>query len=363
MLQTLSIQHTRNLTDVSCHLHPKLNIFCGANGSGKSSILEAIHLLGLSRSFRSRHNKHIIQYEQEQMVIVGKLLARNKLVHTIGLTRSQDNKNVAHLDGDVILNSSTLAQHLPLQLLEPQSFELLNGSPNTRRQFIDWGVFHVEHQFYDSWRKVQRIIKQRNAMLKQSCKLKDVAIWDQELITHGEHLDQFRLQYLDRLKPLIHNMLEKLAPNLIDSLDMKYARGWNQQISLSEALAKHFPQDSLKGYTHVGPHRATMQIIYHGQPAHLLLSKGQQKCVVCSLRLAQSVLFDQHHDIPCLFLMDDLAAELDQTHQARVAEILLGLDNQIFATCIDPKYLCAFTDKQPEHTMFHVEHGCVSSAK
>ena len=152
MLQTLSIQNMRNIDTLHCELHPKMTIFHGANGSGKSTILEAIHLMALGRSFRSRQNKHMIQHQQPELSLIGKTTASNHLNHTIGMTRSQDNKNAVHFDGDPIANSSVLAQNLPLQLLEPQSFELLSGSPDTRRQYLDWGVFPVAPSFFDSWR-------------------------------------------------------------------------------------------------------------------------------------------------------------------------------------------------------------------
>ncbi len=360
MLHSLIINNLRNIHALQCEFHPKLTIFHGANGSGKSSILEAIHLLALGRSFRARHNKHMVQYQQPELSVSGKLLDVSRLTHTVGMIRSLDNKNTVHFDGDPVQNSSLLAQNLPLQMLEPQSFELLSGSPDARRQYIDWGVFHVEHDFYAVWRKVQRIIKQRNALLKKACRYADLAIWDKELAAQGEVLHQMRDAYVSRLVPVLNQMLQTMAPEFAHALHLKYSRGWSQQLSLREALEKHFPHDSITGYTHIGPQRATMQVLHDGQPAYQVLSKGQQKCVVCALRLGQSIIFDQEKpDTPCLFLIDDLSAELDSQNQQRFATILLELKNQVFATCINPSHLQAFTQQQPDHKMFHVEHGII----
>lgn len=360
MLQKLTIKNVRNISEASCHFHHKLTVFQGPNGAGKSTVLEAIHLACMGRSFRSRHNKHIIQHDQNELFVVAQLLTNNQLQQKIGITKTLHNKNSAHLNGEPVVNSATLAQAMPLQLLEPQSFELLSGSPDTRRQYLDWGVFHVEHSFYPCWKNVQRIIKQRNAMLKQQTSAKEFDAWDQDLIQMGEQLHLLRSNYVEALTPILDKLLEVLAPSLANNLTFKYQRGWSAQLSLGEALAKHFQHDSATGYTHVGPHRASMQLHYQNQPAQMILSKGQQKCLVWALRLAQSQLFDQTHRSPCLFLIDDLAAELDPHNQARFADLLLSMDNQIIATCIDPAHLKPFTDRQPDHAMFHVEHGIVN---
>ena len=353
----------RNIDELHCSMHPKLTIFHGINGSGKSTILEAIHMIALGRSFRTRHNKHLIQYDTQQLAVTAKTIEANKFTHTIGLTKSINNLNCVHFDGEPISHLSLLAQHLPLQLLEPQSFELLSGSPENRRHYLDWGVFHVEHAFYDHWRKVQRIIKQRNALLKQNCSYQQIAIWDAELIQHGEILNKMREDYIERLLPQLTQMLHAMIPDAAKLLHLKYMRGWSQQLSLSAALQKHFDHDKATGYTHVGPHRATVQMQYHGHPAHLVLSKGQQKCVVCAMRLAQSIVFDEDHpNTPCLFLIDDLAAELDAQNQTRFADILMKQGNQIFATCITPGQLESFIAGEANHQMFHVEHGSLLSS-
>lgn len=356
MLQKITIHALRNLNHFSETLHPKLNVICGDNGSGKSSILEAIHLLGLGRSFRARQAKHMIQHEASAYGVTGDLITPQGLTLTISIQRTRTSEGgQSTVNGDPIQSLSELAQHLPLQLLEPQSFELLSGSPETRRQFMDWGVFHHQASFLEAWQKVQRLIKQRNAMLKQQASYHALSAWNHELVRHGQELDHMRLAYLEALQPYLENILIELIPEMQQSLRLKYHQGWSQQQSLAEALEQHFHTDSLKGYTQVGPHRASVQLTYKKQPAQHILSKGQQKCVVTALKLAQTELFHATSQQPCLFLLDDLAAELDHRFQSRIAKRLLKLPFQLFVTCIEKTHLQGFFETNPDHHTLQLE--------
>lgn len=350
MLQQLTIHALRNLNHFSEQLHPKLNLICGENGSGKSSILEAIYLLGLGRSFRARQAKHMIQHEASALGVTGEIKTPEGLTHNIKIKRTRNKEgNESKINDHTIASLSELAQHLPIQLLEPQSFELLSGSPETRRQFMDWGVFHHEHDFFQTWQKVQRLIKQRNAMLKQQASQSALSVWNQELVRYGQQLDLMRLTYLEAITPYLDMILSELIPEMHHAITLKYYQGWSHSQSLEEALHQHFVGDSMKGYTQVGPHRASVQLTYKKQPAQQILSKGQQKCVVTALKLAQTELFHATSQQACLFLLDDLAAELDHRFQARIAERLFQLPFQLFVTCIEKDHLKGFFQNTPEH--------------
>ena len=189
-------------------------------------------------------------------------------------------------------------------------------------------------------------------MLKQQASESALSVWNQELVRHGQALDSMRLAYLEALTPYLESILADLIPEMHLSLTLKYHQGWSHSQTLDEALSHHFHTDRLKGYTQVGPHRASIQLTYKKQPAQLTLSKGQQKCVVTALKLAQTELFHSTSQLPCLFLLDDLAAELDQRFQARIAQRLMALPFQLFVTCIEKSHLEGFLAHSSEyHTL------------
>ena len=165
-LEKLNIHCMRNIEHCQLALDPKANIISGVNGSGKSTLIEALHLIGLGQSFRSRYNKHLIEFEQEKLTLFTHGKDQEQVEYNIGIEKHINNDTIIQINGDKNTSRSQLAQLLPMQLIHPQSFELLSGSPDTRRQFLDWGVFHHKKEFGATWQQMRRLIKQRNAMLK-----------------------------------------------------------------------------------------------------------------------------------------------------------------------------------------------------
>ena len=193
-LQHLEIIGFRNLSQGKLDFSSHFNILYGQNGSGKTSLLEAIHFLSLGRSFRTRHVSRIIQHQQSQFTLYG-VLAKNNMTIPIGLERNRDNSQRTLINSLPAQSIAELAANLPLQILTPQSYRLFLDGPKTRRQYLDWGVFHVEHSFFFNWQRANRALKQRNALLKKQPNRKDVAHWDVELIAPANLIDQQRQHY------------------------------------------------------------------------------------------------------------------------------------------------------------------------
>lgn len=248
---------------------------------------------------------------------------------------------------------------LPIQLINATSYQLLDAGPKQRRQFMDWGVFHVKHSFYGAWKKLQRCIKQRNAALRQKCPRSQLSLWDQELVQSAESLDLARREYFQLFLPLFSQVLEEVSD--LRGISASYFRGWRDDVDLAQAIQDDFQRDSNRGITHSGPHRADLKITVNNLDAAQVLSRGQLKLVVCALRLAQSRLMQEHTGKRCVLLVDDLPAEVDQEHQWRLCEQFDRLDSQLFITCILPDSLAGFPWRSgKELTMFHVKHGQVS---
>src|SRR5690606_22288729 len=163
----LSVTGVRNLQPVTLHPSPRINLIHGANGSGKTSLLEAIHLLGLARPFRSTRLQPVIRYGEQASTDFGEIRQRTGETNSVGITRTKQADYQSRMDGQKVRSLAELAAALPLQLINRDSFRLLEGAPKQRRQYLDWGVFHVEHQFLPAWQRLQKSLKQRNSLLRR----------------------------------------------------------------------------------------------------------------------------------------------------------------------------------------------------
>ncbi len=357
-IRKIQISTFRNLDQE--HLEPAaVTLIAGENGSGKSSILEAIHFLGLGRSFRNTQQTPLIQHGKRACSVYGEL---DKGL-TIGVSRSLDEPPQIRVQGDRAASPAELARHLPLQLLNAEAFRLLEGGPKTRRQYIDWGVFHVEHGFHYHWRDFKRCMQNRNALLKQKARPAELAPWTQEFIHHARAIDAQRQAYLEAFIPYLEDMLGKLIS--LGDLRFRYYRGWSEDEDIEVALANSEERDRMLGHTLSGPQRADLKIRLGKQPASDILSRGQQKLLVSAMKLAQGSFLAKESNRQCVYLIDDLPAELDRENRGKVCRLLQGLGSQVFLTGTDAEELVrtveasGFTAK--EYRLFHVKHGRISS--
>ena len=354
-LKYLAISDLRNIKSVSLKPGPGLNFVFGPNGSGKTSLLEAIYLLSRGRSFRSAHSRRIIRYQKHSLTVFGRSQNHSGLESNLGL-QIKEGRFRAKVDGQYLKKSSDLAAILPLLLISPNGDKLINGSPRQRRRFLDWGLFHVEHGFLSVWQRYNRILSQRNVLLKQGRRA-ELASWNQQLSQVCEEFDCLRKNYVDQLIPIIQQYFEQLMN--LKGVKFHYQNGWAQGVGFSEALAANIENDLKLGFTQRGPHRADLVMKIDGRSAAQYLSGGQQKLAACALMLAQASLYLQKTGHHCLILVDDLSAELDSTHRATFINLLDAMGGQVFITATDPALLDLSAYKAAE--MFHVEHGSIIS--
>ncbi len=353
-LHQISISQFRNLQQVRLDPCGGVNVLVGENGSGKSSVLEAIHCLGLGRSFRTSQNQRVIRYEQPEYVV----FARDREAGQLGLRRGRNGDSELRIGGERAERMAQMAQLLPLQLIHPEGYNLLSGSAKLRRAFLDWGVFHVEPEFFGRWSRVRRLLRQRNALLKKARGYAELKYWDNELAQAGESIADMRREYLASMQPTLHQALADFLPEYAgeeNGIDIRYFRGWDKQTPLAEQLEKQFERDRQLGYTTGGPHKADMRLRIQGIPVHDVLSRGQLKLAVCALRLSQGLYLSEHSDKRCVFLIDDFASELDEGKRARLAQYLFQSQAQVFVTAINLSQVQALMDG--EHKVFHVKQG------
>jgi len=363
LLKRLQITHLRNLIDVSITLSPDVNLFYGKNGSGKTSLLEAIAMLGLGKSFRTHKIRTVIEHDQPQLTVFAELASSESQKITVGLQKSRSGQNVIRVNGDNVQSAVSLAQQLPLQIINADSFLLLEGSSSQRRRFLDWMVFHVKPEFADTWKRLQRIIKQRNSALKRDKIIyADISAWDLEFVSVATKINILRKEVLVDFERCFfdeNNQLNELG----FVVDITYTAGWNEDENFADVLKANFLKDSRAGYTHYGPHRADLRFKVGLQLASDVLSRGQEKTLICSLHIAQALLFFTKTNRQCVFLVDDLLAELDVDNAKKLSTALMALKCQIFVTGIYKDNLLSvwsFDNDEPDKkttSLFHVEQG------
>jgi DNA replication and repair protein RecF len=350
----LDVFGLRNIQSATLLPSPNFNFIIGDNASGKSSLLEAIFILGRSRSFRTNHIKQAIGFDQAQLVVAGQKQLSAGSLSTIGI--QIDGKSCQIRVDQENRHKADLAYALPVQLIHPKSYLLLDAGPQIRREFLDWGIFNHNRNFLASWRKFNRALQQRNALLKTR-QVKQLSVWDKELVEFGVEVNAFRKNYIEQLQPVFLQMAEHFLA--IDQLDLRFVCGWDEQQTLDRILASDLEKDLRYGFTHSGPHRADFLTYHNKRLARDFLSRGQQKLLVLALILSQVSLLSKQSQNDCCILIDDLTAELDTVNRSKLLKYLTQLGCQVFLASTE---LTDFGDLHgiDNYKVFHVEQGCVN---
>ncbi|MGJ8682802.1 DNA replication/repair protein RecF, partial [Paraglaciecola sp.] len=292
-LDKVQVINFRNFKEFSFIPNSKLNVFIGENGTGKSSILEALHYLGFARSFRTNKHKNVIQSGQTEFTVF--CSASDGIVQdsqTLGISRSNEDVCIVNVNGAKSRKATDLVSCLPIQIFTPQSSDLLLGAPKLRRSYLDWLLFHVEQSFNSNIQLFKRSLKQLNALYRNPLKNENFNYWLELFSQKGELLSESRNSLLKGdLIELINSNLKDFLPEF--SFEISYYRGWDKELSLYDALVKNKDRDQKNGYVSSGPHKADLRIKSQGIAAQELLSRGQLRMFVAALQLAQTQYLQQ----------------------------------------------------------------------
>lgn len=357
-IRRLRLRDVRRFKEQELQPAPGFNLIVGDNGSGKSSLLEAMHLMAHGRSFRGRVRDGLIrQGEAALEVYLEWQQAAGQ--HRAGL-RHTGSKWEARLDGANVNHLGELCAALAVVSFEPGSHILIHGSSEARRRYLDWGLFHVEQDFLPQWRRYARALKQRNALLRFPRADSQLDAWEHELAQSGEQLSAYRDAYVGRLQPHLDRVVAALFPTA-GSVVLSLQPGWKaQELALVDALLLSRERDQGQGHTTIGPHRADLRLEFGHLPGRESLSRGQAKLAALSLLIAQAAHLAEHDGVWPVLQLDDLASELDRHHQQRVLQYLHGCGAQVFVTGTEPP--AGLSDLGIDVTMFHVEHGVLRAS-
>jgi DNA replication and repair protein RecF len=332
-LRRVQVTDFRCLQSAALDLDPRFTLISGPNASGKTSLLEALYVLGRGRSFRTRRLEHLIRQGSDRFVVFGEVDAFGRRV-SVGVEGSAAGVR-AKLGGAKAASLTELATLLPVQIIDPEIHRLIEEGPSRRRRFLDWGVFHVEPRFVDDWQRFQQALKQRNAALKTRQPRAVVAAWDADLVRYGELLAAARSGYVESLAV----PASAIARNLLGmELSMALRAGWARDMSLAEALQQSWNHDQDTGATQVGPHRAELSIRLNDLAVKDRISRGQQKLLAAALLMAQVKLFPQDSPVQPTLLLDDPAAELDNERLTGMIREVSSQSVQLVVTTLHPEF-------------------------
>jgi DNA replication and repair protein RecF len=354
VLSQLSISYLRNITDLSFQPGTDINLLLGENGSGKTSILEAIHLLALGRSFRTRTLKNALQFGEKQFQIT----AITETQTPVGLQFHSTSGLQIRLNSAPLKRLSELASQLPLQYISANCHQFFELGPRFRRQLVDWGVFHVEPIFNFHWQSYKKILLQRNSALKKRKNVDEIRVWDEHLVLHGEKINALRQKYLHVMMQDFSMIFTRLCSDYNTAeFSLRHKSGWSKGQDLRSSLEAGFERDRSLGYTKSGSHAADWSFrINDADPAEML-SRGQQKLFYLALSMAQGSLSMNKERDKTILLIDDLSSELDRSHQETVLVELEKLPVQSFITSADSS-LKELINREKD-LVFHVKHGTV----
>ena len=357
-VNTVFLSGFRNIVEEKLDLSPHLNVLSGKNGSGKTSVLEALYVLSCGRSFRATKLDSVINVTSGEATVFAEFDTGARL----GLTRQKAGKHSLKLSGEKQVNWEAAARTIPTQIIDANSFLLLEGGPKFRRQFLDWGAFHVELGFVNSWRALKKCLANRNSLLKRDSKdSAEIKIWTEKFAAAAVDVDRARLAYFEGFRENFYSVYSDLDPGLAERLELSYSRGWPDQDHLLDVLSASFEGDCRYGATQNGPHRADLLFRIGRDLAKETLSRGQQKILVCALKIAQGRCFSESVERACLYLVDDLPNELDGDNRAKVLKKLMELKAQIVVTCVDSNDLPYSLSEGHKVSLFHMEHGTILS--
>jgi DNA replication and repair protein RecF len=347
-VKKLRIHGVRNLTEVSIKPNKKINIFTGRNASGKTSFLEAIHILARSKSFRTPRIKDVINFKEKQLSVAAEI--EHERLTTINLKVNKGGKNnILSLNGSSLKTVSELATILPIISINQDTQLLITGSPKQRRHWLDWAMFHVEPSYLMSWKQYFKALRHRNILLqKGETKEELYRAWEAEMVKSSVSITAQRKTFIGSISSRFNQFFGEQGGN---NKSITYKQGWQEDIQYDEYLFKRRAEDQQKGYTKYGAHQADVIFTDGGEQIKKTYSRGQIKLYINQVLMSQARVIEEKGRVQPIILMDDYTAELDINNSEYLLSWLKNQEFQAFITTTEAQ-------KNDENTtVFHVEQG------
>jgi DNA replication and repair protein RecF len=349
VLHRAKIENFRCVKAGELEFDPQGTGIVGPNGSGKTSLLEALFFLANGRSFRTAVRDTLVGPAENFFRLFGEVAQPLGRSVRVGIEYSAGDSRI-RVDGQDAPSVSVISTVLPVQVIDPGVHRLIEEGSARRRRQMDWGVFHVEHEFLATWRRYNRALQQRNAALRQGHDWSAISAWDHELATAGESVDELRSRYMSAFAVHFRQTGEALLEGEVVA---EYRRGWNRDFTLLAALESSRVRDRRLRTTTVGPHRADISFKWGSGPARDRVSRGQQKMLAAAFILAQTRFRASQTNSRTTLLLDDPAAELDVDNLGKLLSVVASTPAQLIVTSLSSAGLHGVEIGR----MFHVKQG------
>ncbi len=356
-IKQLKINGFRCYETVDLVFNKQINVFYGNNGSGKTSVLEAVYWLSTGKSFRSKKNKVLVNHLLSEFTLFATFQnTTDKTTHALGagFNKSSSKKTVRH-NQDTVTNQSQIAHLLPVVSIDPDSYLFIDKSPHFRRSFLDWLVFHVKPEYLPIWSKVARCQKQLNSLYKSKA-VSQIDQWELQYIEYALQLNNLRFEVFEQLKTLVEKKIKQFIPEL-SAFSLNLYQGWTTDNSLHEQLTHDREKNLMYGNLNAGIHKMDIRNTVNKNPAHERMSRGQKKLVSIIYYLSFIELMGDVLQLNPLLCLDDMDAELDIEKTKILGDFIQHSSHQIFISTVDEKKLLGVLD---DVSVFHVKHNQVN---
>lgn len=370
-IQQIELTHFRNYDQLSLSPHPGINIFFGANGSGKTNLLEAVHYCSLGKSHRINQDTNAVMMGEKEASCRLRILNRyssNEI--EIRLRPGEDSVKTVMVDGKKVNRLSEMMGVLRCVIFSPEDLNLIREGPAVRRKFLDMMISQLSRPYFTALQQYRIAISQRNAILRQA-KLNfsrpDPMIQDFEdaMCQHAKLIIQERTRFSSLLSEQSHQLYQKISGRDTENFQVQYRPSFSfEEHDIEEmrtALAASREDDMRQGSASVGPHRDDLLLSLNQKSMKLYASQGQMRTGALSLKLSQLDIFHrQTSDYPVL-LLDDVMSELDLNRRMNLLGIMEGI--QTFITCSDEGDLSAYHNNRTYQVSSPAGKACLQMIK
>lgn len=364
ILKHFNITNYRNLLMANLDFSPNVNCLVGANGMGKSNVLDAIYYLSFCRGFASAQDALNLNHESDFFILEGDYALESGAKQHVSCSLKRGSRKRLKVDGKDVKRISEHVGRIPLVLIAPADSALILGGSEERRRFMDTVIMQYSASYLEALIRYERALKQRNALLKQEEAPDDgvMAVLEEMMSMSGQVIYEERKQFVVEFLPLFLELYHKLSGQPDEQVSMTYTSHGDRGELLPQ-LRDWRAKERIVGYSLHGMHKDDLELTLNGFGVKREASQGQQKTYFIAMKLAQFMFLKGkgEHRVP-LLLLDDIFDKLDANRVKRIIDYVSSQEfGQIFITDTRREHLDRVLEAtHRDYKLFEVVDGVVS---